>query len=343
MNAPHHDPNYDYLGAESIRERIEAVIAEIDGVRHRAHEDIEYIHRMRVASRRLRAALDLFESTLKMPDFKKWSKPIRGITRELGMARDADVQIEFVEGFLKETPDDTYSQGLERLILRLKQHREAQQPHVVKALDKLEKSKVLGELEKTVLQIRVHAQMKGARIDAHSVRKRARDLIAERVAHVLVYEPYVEQEEKGAELHQMRIETKRLRYALEIFNPAFGGELKDFIKQAKQVQELLGQLQDSEVWIAYLAKFEEEERAKTIEYFGHARPLARVIPGLHHFSQAQQARRKQVYLEFVACWKQLKERQAWHELLGRLVELSKGELPEPEAPAPSAAEQGSTA
>jgi CHAD domain-containing protein len=80
---------------------LEAFEKEIEGVR--AAEDIEYIHRMRVASRRLRAALPLFLSCLPQKQYARWMKEITGITRALGEARDADVQIAFLARFRKKS------------------------------------------------------------------------------------------------------------------------------------------------------------------------------------------------------------------------------------------------
>jgi CHAD domain-containing protein len=46
------------------------------------------------------------------------------------------------------------------------------------------------------------------------------------------------------DLHQYRIEAKKFRYALEIFQPAFGTAAKEWINRLKQVQSLLGDVHD---------------------------------------------------------------------------------------------------
>lgn len=78
---------------------LDAFTCEIDGVKEA--QDIEYIHRMRVASRRLRAALPLFISCFPEKQYRKWMQEITRITRALGDARDADVQISFLQKSLK--------------------------------------------------------------------------------------------------------------------------------------------------------------------------------------------------------------------------------------------------
>ena len=55
--------------------------------------DIEFVHDMRVTSRRLRAAMDNFADCFPKKPFKRHCKKIKTITRTMGAVRDLDVQI----------------------------------------------------------------------------------------------------------------------------------------------------------------------------------------------------------------------------------------------------------
>ena len=55
--------------------------------------DIEFVHDMRVTSRRLRAAMDNFADCFPREPFKKHYKTIKAITRTMGAVRDLDVLI----------------------------------------------------------------------------------------------------------------------------------------------------------------------------------------------------------------------------------------------------------
>ena len=55
--------------------------------------DIEFVHDMRVTSRRLRATMDNFADCFPKKPFKKHYKKIKAITRTMGAVRDLDVQI----------------------------------------------------------------------------------------------------------------------------------------------------------------------------------------------------------------------------------------------------------
>jgi len=96
------DKGFCLFGAETLRKLTEDLQAEADGVRH--SDDIEYIHRMRVASRRIRAALPLFAPCFSKKMYKKTYKGVRSITRSLGAARDLDVQIDFLQTYLDSLP-----------------------------------------------------------------------------------------------------------------------------------------------------------------------------------------------------------------------------------------------
>ena len=55
--------------------------------------DIEFVHEMRVTSRRLRAAMDNFADCFPEKPFKKHYKRVKAITRTMGSVRDLDVLI----------------------------------------------------------------------------------------------------------------------------------------------------------------------------------------------------------------------------------------------------------
>ena len=85
-------------GAGYLLRQLAAIREEMPGVCGR--RDIEHIHRMRVATRRFRSALPLFFLCLPGKRVRRWRRRLRGITRALGEARDADVQIAYLVEYL---------------------------------------------------------------------------------------------------------------------------------------------------------------------------------------------------------------------------------------------------
>lgn len=320
--------SYRLFGAMALLNRLQNVAREIDGVRKA--EDIECIHDMRVATRRTRSALALFEESLPGKDAKKWDKQMRRVTRALGAARDADVQMDFLQGFVDGLTEKRYKAGIQRLLLRLRQRRERAQEKVATAMDQLELSGVLEEMGRTLRRIRVHARMNHVDENSPQVYQQAYLAISLRLEDMLAYETYVNQPERMEELHAMRIAAKRLRYTMEVFEPLYGGELKEPLKTARTVQTMLGNIHDCDVWVDYLPQFLEEERVRTIEYYGHARPLNRLKTGIIYLQQERQGRREKLYQEFVQFWRQTHEQNLWDDLLGKISQPLPESLETPE-------------
>ena len=85
--------------------------------------DIEFVHEMRVTSRRLRAAMDNFADCFPEKPFKKYYKKIKAITRTMGAVRDLDV---LIARFQKElvTLTEAEQADIRGLIKHLQQERE---------------------------------------------------------------------------------------------------------------------------------------------------------------------------------------------------------------------------
>jgi CHAD domain-containing protein len=66
---------------------------------------VEPVHAMRVATRRLRAALEIFESCFPQKRHRKALKKVKALADALGERRDADVEIALLEGLLEEVAE----------------------------------------------------------------------------------------------------------------------------------------------------------------------------------------------------------------------------------------------
>ena len=134
------------FGAEMMLEQLAAIQAELDGVL--TADDIECIHRMRVASRRLRAAQELFDGCLPRKDVPRWEKQVRSITRSLGKARDLDIQIDAFHDFQATEDQSSNQPGFKRLMVRLIQNRNRAQLKVRSAVTKFSKDRVIPQIQK---------------------------------------------------------------------------------------------------------------------------------------------------------------------------------------------------
>ncbi len=307
--------------AVALQRQLQAMRAEIPGVR--LAEDIECIHRMRVASRRARNLLHLMQGCLPAKRLEAWNGQLRGVTRALGAARDTDVQIDLLAAFEQAQTEPRVRPGLRRLLLRLRQQRSGLQVKLLKALDRLESSAALEKMETALLPLIPQAPLPST----HLLYQRAAHFVGGCLDDFLSYEPYIADPSRIAELHAMRISAKHLRYTLETFGALYSDGLEEGIRAVRKVQENLGDIHDCDVWTGYLPLFIEKERSRAREYYGHLRSFTPLLPGLTLFAQERSAHRGEVYNEFLARWKKwvrppakkgLPQPSYWEELRARV-------------------------
>lgn len=80
------------------------VFEHVDGVLDTA--DVERVHDMRVATRRLRAALEVFAPAFPRKRHRKALKKVKALADALGERRDADVEIALLEGLREEAAEE---------------------------------------------------------------------------------------------------------------------------------------------------------------------------------------------------------------------------------------------
>lgn len=114
------------FAAKAVMKRARPILDQADGARK--GRDPACIHKMRVAARRLSGALALFEDCFPRKQACAWTMRLRRLRRALGRARDLDVQIAFVEAFLRESqtflggrPEAAFRPGIRRLLRHLRQ------------------------------------------------------------------------------------------------------------------------------------------------------------------------------------------------------------------------------
>lgn len=318
MGTPSINRSHRLFAVTAILRHTDAIAAQIESVR--SGKDIESIHRMRVATRRARNAMDLFESRLLPKRLKKWHKQIKGITQVLGAARDTDVQIQSVHHFLEMFDLEShklYGPGIERLLLRLNQRRSDLQPTVIAAMDHLESRGVVQEMQETLRDIQAQDRATGEDAVSASLQHQARKTILRRIEGLMAYAPHIGVPGHLEELHQMRKAAKYLRYTLEVYNPLFNDSLKAEIKLIKQIQTILGKLHDDDVWCHDLPIFLKDEEQRFREFYGHTRGFSRIARGVRFILTGRQAHRETVHIQLADFWRQSKNTGQFDRLRSR--------------------------
>jgi hypothetical protein len=113
----------------------------------------------------------------------------------------------------------------------------------------------------------------------------------------------------------MRIAAKKLRYVLEICNPAYEHRLSASIKAAKKLQSMLGDIHDCDVWVDFISQFAIEEKQRTTDYFGNSGPFELIEPGLIYLGRERKQCRDDTFERLAAYWKKVKTNRVWENML----------------------------
>jgi CHAD domain-containing protein len=308
---------------------LDAFEKEIGGVR--VAEDIEYIHRMRVASRRIRAALPLFRTCFPKKQYGRWMAEIAGMTRVLGEARDCDVQIAFLVKYQKkkltawkkrhmeEESEPPEAPAIRYLLTNLKKRRTLLQERVLFALETLEKSRVVPDLRDTILRLSTTSHRIPRQGLAYGVPTLAAFRIESRLAAMLSYEPWVKHPDAVAEHHATRIAAKKLRYTMEIYGPVYRMGLAKPHARVKKIQEILGNLHDCDVWIDLITRILLRERSRFRSDNELKRPDTKILASLKIFLQDRGKVRILLHRQFMRYWESLARAGLWEELRTTLV------------------------
>ncbi len=97
------DEEFAAAAARVVRVRAGEVFEHAEGVLDVG--EIDRLHDMRVATRRLRAALEVFEAAFPRKRFRKALKRVKKLADALGERRDRDVELAFLGEFAGEAPE----------------------------------------------------------------------------------------------------------------------------------------------------------------------------------------------------------------------------------------------
>jgi CHAD domain-containing protein len=220
----------------------------------RLGEDIEALHDMRVATRRMRAAFDVFEDAFQKKTVNSYLSGLRHTGRLLGSVRDLDVFMEKANRYLDSLTDDT-RHGLDPLLSMWQNQLTEARNKLIYHLD----SQAYQEFK---LGFNYFVQTPGfgsKRISENisipiRVCEVAPCLIYSRLAAVRAYGTVLNIA-TIPQLHALRIEFKKLRYALEYFVEVLGSEARLVIDLIKKLQDHLGDLHDADVACQILNNF----------------------------------------------------------------------------------------
>jgi len=227
----------------------------------RRGQDIEYVHDMRVATRRARAVARLFGAYFRPKDLKPFLKDLRHTARALGTVRDLDVALAKLKKHVQDLPAAEQGAHVELAaewrILRRQAYREL--------LEWLDSPDYRRFMVRFIAFCRAPDAAPGDVIPTpdrppvpHQVRHVMPSAILNRFEQVRAYEPLFEAgiPVPVMSLHALRIDCKALRYSLEPVEHLLGPDGAKLVTQLKVLQDLLGDLNDAAVMRARLLEMQ---------------------------------------------------------------------------------------
>ena len=301
------DASMAEAGRLIFQRQIEQLISRQYGLAY--DEDLEYVHEMRVAIRRLRAAIRVFRKGF-AGELESECKQLRTLSDALGAARDADVFVEFLTGYMKTCP-----RRAQPLLTGLI------------AFEKRQRGRHYGQLleafrargQRTFLR-RVYERFQrpigsegglvpSRRKQPEQTASRARKMLRRRLQAVTAYGRRLDLL-SSAEQHQLRIACKKLRYTAEFFTGVYSSRLQGLVGVMTRMQDLLGMSHDTDVYFGRLAEYSRKRYGEE--------PRAPVVAALRTTRARLRRIRKQCLRQAIAVWKSFTDSQtqeSWKKLI----------------------------
>ena len=286
-------------------------------------QEAEELHDMRVATRRMRAALRVFGDYL---DKKKWAsfeKDLRRTGRVLGEVRDLDVFWEKTQLYQDKLPPERKDE-LSALQTVWQAERDQSRERLLAYLASERYRKFKDSFSKFLETSDAGAAPIFGKVgepQPRRLRHVAPVILYRQLAAMRAFDEWtIGSDVPLLRLHQLRIASKGLRYSLEFLEEVLGPESKQLVKELKKLQDHLGNLQDAVVASNLLRDF------LTWGTWGHSRskkspplPIAPVVaPGVATYLAARQAELQELPATFPQVWARIQSQEFKHNLISAL-------------------------
>jgi CHAD domain-containing protein/uncharacterized protein Yka (UPF0111/DUF47 family) len=230
------DEQTSEVAARTLQGRFGAILHLLPLAADKAEDDVEFVHHLRVWTRRATAALRMYEDLLPRRRYSWMKKQLRRVRRAANDARDCDV----LAGRLKQKPS---GRAAKRWLEAVRAERSEAQKGIMAVYQRLARDERFARrIDKLLERVRPRRAEKAASVSGHFgdwARQRLRGVV-ERFFNAVPTDPSDE-----AALHQFRIRGKELRYAVELLAGAFPEELRTTLYPTLEaMQDRLGHIND---------------------------------------------------------------------------------------------------
>ena len=207
----------------------------------RIGKDPEFLHYLRVASKRLRVALTVFEEYFPDADISRYKSELKSLAPIFGKARDTDVYLEFLNdkaSKLMSLKELKVLNEYKNFFLRRKKFR---QKNVLKKLDSEDYTQFVKEFTAFIS----HTSVSENGITESPVSEIINRETRAKVEELLERSKKLNPKSSDSKLHKFRIKCRKLRYKTEIFLSLAGSHGKELDRMLIELQRSLGSHHDA--------------------------------------------------------------------------------------------------
>ncbi|MFO0837590.1 MAG: CHAD domain-containing protein [Phycisphaerae bacterium] len=241
------------------------------------------LHDMRVASRRLRAALAVLEPFLPRRRARRLGKSLRRLTRTLGATREADVLIDSLERLREQSAGVLERAAAEHALEHVHARRAREHARMTRDLADLDAARIQRRFKRLLRDIHPPRTTDDAEF--------ALQILLPRVEGAFGHIDWLRGQEDPPGLHAMRIAIKKLRYAIELLKPAFFSGHAELLARVRGMQDILGHHHDDVLC--------EELLLRLLDGLVH-RARGNLADGMLGLIERARLRRREQYAQFVA-------------------------------------------
>jgi CHAD domain-containing protein len=256
--------------------------------------EAEPLHQLRVATRRLRATIELFSSVIYAAQLKIFRRDLPWIGTMAGGARECDVTSTLITARAAKL-DPALKDAIAPMIAALGEGRKSERAKLDELLASKRYRNLLAKLARPAIK-KVGADRRLGIVAAQLVRPASRG--ASRLGGKLAPDA------PDPVFHKLRVRIKRLRYELEMITPLGAKRHRKTLKRLEELQELLGTYHDISVASAWLLSYAETSSAP---------PKTMLAAGA--LIQSLSSRESKLRRQCMRAWRRFERSDAMHDTL----------------------------
>jgi len=232
----------------TIQQRLQSVVEFLPLAAKHSEDDLEFVHQLRVSTRRSTAALDLFDTQLPHRRRRHLRQQLRQIRRAAGAARDLDVMLIRFRREENESGDRRFR----KIIGNLEARRRKAQRALVDVHRRLKDAVISKTVRAIVSRVRWRSTEPEPSFQCCAVH------LLEMAASKFFLAVRLDSDDPES-LHEMRLEAKCLRYTAEVVAPAFDAPFRQrFYPELVELQDALGRISDHQAVSRLFARWSDK-------------------------------------------------------------------------------------